>query len=323
MKFFLTQPLFEAGIKAMEDEGIEYFIAGSPNIREYMEEAKEADAILIRNGLCMQDIIEECPKLKVIGRTGVGYDNVDVKYAASKGIPTVITPGANSLSVAEHTIAGIFMLSKNIREADAELRNGNWNIRDAGKNFEIAGKKIGIVGVGAIGAHIARLCQALGMTTAGFSHSKNRAKVEAAGCEYYEELDDMLRDCDFISLNCPLTSETKHMISRRELSLMKKTACIINCGRGALINEADLRDCLNEGVIAGAFIDVYSVEPAVLSNPVFEAKNCILTPHSAALTKEANDKMQVNMVKGCIAICKGEKWKDVVIREVYDHEKWK
>ena len=317
MKFVLTHPLNSAGMDVLERNGVDLFVANSAEIPTYMDQLKDADGLIIRVGLCTKEIIDNCPSLKVIGRTGVGYDNVDVEYAASLGIPTVFTPGANNRSVAEHVIAAIFSLAKNLPEADAQLRAGNWAIRDAGKSFELQGKKIGIIGVGAIGSIVAQLSIGLGMEAIGYSHSHNRQKVEAAGCVYCEDLDQLLKECDIITIHNPLTPETKDMISERELCLMKKSALLINTSRGPIVNEQDLKHALNAEIIAGAAVDVYSKEPATLDNPVFEAKNLICTPHSAALTKEATARMAVQCAEGCLAVCRGEQWKNVVNSKAY------
>lgn len=317
MKFVLTQPLDPAAMKLLKESGTEVYVANSPDLASYLDKLREADGLIIRVGICTAEIMDACPDLKVIGITGVGYDRVDVAHASKLGIPVVYTPGANSLSVAEHTIALMFAAAKNLSESESELRKGNWKIRDAGKAFELAGKTVGIIGVGAIGAHVARLSQALGMKTVGFSHSGNRRKVEAAGCTYCESMDDLLRTCDIVTIHNPLTPETEGMISARELALMKKTAVLINTSRGPIVNEADLADALNGGIIAAAAVDVFGEEPAVLDNPVFQAKNLIATPHTAALTREAKTRMHYNSAKGCLEVLKGVQWPDVVNPSVY------
>lgn len=322
MKFVLTHPLRDAGMDVLRESGAEIYVANSAEPEKYIDQLKDADGFIIRVGLCPAEIIDQCPKLKVIGRTGVGYDNVDVAYARSLGIPVVFTPGANNRSVAEHAVACMFALAKNLQEADAELRKDNWKIRDAGKAFELYGKKVGIIGVGAIGKIVAELCRGVGMETAGFSHSHNRAKVEAAGCEYYEDIHQLLRECDIVTIHNPLTPETRDMITSAELAMMKKTALLINTSRGPIVNEHDLAEALNNGVIAGAAVDVYSEEPARMDNPVFTAKNLICTPHSAALTREGTNRMAVQCAKGCVAVCCGEQWQDVVDKSVYEHPRF-
>jgi len=317
MKFVLTHALSQAGMDVLKQEGVQLYVAGSAEPEQYLDQLQDADAFIIRVGLCPAKIIDLCPSLKVIGRTGVGYDNVDVAHAAELGIPVVFTPGANNRSVAEHAVASMFTLSKNLMESDAQLRAGNWKIRDADKAFELQGKKVGIIGVGAIGRIVAQLCQAVGMTTMGYSHSGNRKKVEAAGCEYCESMEQLLRECDIITIHNPLTPETENMITAKQLAMMKPSALLINTSRGAIVNEKDLADALNRGVIAGAAVDVYSTEPALPDNPVFTAKNLLCTPHLAALTREAKDRMAVQCALGCLAVCRGEEWNDVVDKKAY------
>lgn len=323
MKIVLTHALSQAGMDVLEASGAQLYVANSPQPETYLEQLKDADGFIIRVGLFPAELIRQCPDLKVIGRTGVGYDNVDVAYATAQGIPVVFTPGANNRSVAEHAVACMFALAKNLPEADAQLRAGNWKVRDAQKAFELQGKKVGIIGVGAIGKIVAELCRAVGMQTAGFSHSRNRTKVEAAGCEYYEDLEQLLRECDIITIHNPLTPETKDMISSRQLAMMKKTALLINTSRGPIVNEQDLADALNHDVIAGAAVDVYDVEPALPDNPVFSAKNLICTPHSAALTREGTGRMGAWCAEGCLAVCRGERWDNVVDPSVYQHARFR
>ena len=322
MKIVLTHALSQAGMDVLEASGAQLYVANSAEPKTYLTQLKEADAFIIRVGMCPAELISQCPNLKVIGRTGVGYDNVDVPYATLRGIPVVFTPGANNRSVAEHAVACMFALAKNLQEADIQLREGNWKVRDSQKAFELQGKKVGIIGVGAIGKIVAELCQALGMQTAGFSHSRNRTKVEAAGCEYYEDMEQLLRECDIITIHNPLTPETRDMISTKQLTMMKKTALLINTSRGPIVNERDLADALNRSIIAGAAVDVYSAEPPLSDNPVFSAKNLICTTHSAALTRESMDRMSVWCAEGCLAICCGGRWESVVDPSVYQHERF-
>lgn len=317
MKVVLTHSLSRSGMALLEESGAELFVANSAEPATYLDQLQDADAFIIRVGICDAQIIDKCPKLKVIARTGVGYDNVDVAHAAKLGIPMVITPGANHRSVAEHAVAMMFALSKNFMESNCELRAGNWKIRDARKSFELYGKKVGIIGVGAIGRIVAEICRSIGMRTAGFSHSGNRQKVEAAGCEYYEDMHQLLQECDIITIHNPLTPQTRDMISAPELRMMKKAALLINTSRGAIVNEADLAAALNQDIIAGAGVDVYTEEPVPLENPLFGAKNLIMTPHMAALSREALDRMSAQCARGCLAVLRGEQWPDVVDKSAY------
>ena len=291
---------------------------------EVVDDFAAADAVLVRSA-AMHDL-ELSDNLLAIARAGAGVNNIPLDKCAEKGIVVFNTPGANANGVKELVIAGLLLASRDLMggynwvKENASDENIAKTVEKQKKHYagcEIMGKKLGVIGLGAIGAKVAAICKGIGMETAGFSHSKNRAKVEAAGCEYYENMDDLLRDCDFITIHNPLTPETTNMISSRELHLMKKSAILINTSRGPIVNEKDLADALNNDVIAAAGIDVFSEEPAVLDNPVFHCKNTIVTPHLAALTKEAKARMHVNSVKGCLAILNGTEWPDVVDKSVY------
>nr|MBQ6241878.1 hydroxyacid dehydrogenase [Lachnospiraceae bacterium] len=316
MKFVLTHPLNPAAMALLEEKGADVFVANSEDPETFMDELQTADVFIIRIGSCRASVIERCPGLKVIGRTGVGFDSVDVAAATAHQIPVVVTPGANNRSVAEYVMAAMFALSRNMLEADAELRKGNWQIRDAGKSFELEGRKIGIVGVGAIGRLVASLCQGIGMKTAGYD-ALFPQNVVAAGCELYTDLHEMIRDCDVVTVHSPLTPETVDMFTAKEFAMMKKTAVLINAARGPIVNIRDLAEALNNGVIAGAAVDVYDEEPVPMDSPAFTAKNLICTPHIAAMTNEGSVRMSVMCVEGCLAVCRGEQWPYVVDRNVY------
>lgn len=321
MKIVISHPLNDAAMKLIHENNVELYVANSSDPHEYLDELKTADAFILRVATCPADIMDACPNLKVLGRTGVGYDSIDAAHATKVGLPIVITPGANSRSVAEHAVALMFAAAKNLCESEREMRNGNWNIRDAHKSFELAGKKIGIVGVGAIGTIIAGICQGLGMKTAGLDTYAPQ-NVVAAGCELYNDLHSLLRDCDVITLHSPLTPETYHMISTKEFEIMKPNAMLINTSRGPVVDSEALAYALNNGIIGSAGIDVYDEEPADLNNPVFSAKNIVCTPHAAALSNEANIRMHCDCVEGCIAVCKGEQWQKVADRSVYNHPRF-
>ena len=284
---------------------------------------QDADALIVRIAKCDGHAIEHSPNLKVIGRTGVGYDTVDVKKATELGIPVVITPGANNRSVAEHAVAMMFALSKNLVQAQNEMCAGNWEIRGAGKAFELEGKTVGVIGMGAIGRETAKICQGCGMKVAGYDPFMSREKIEALGAKYYADYRELLKTADIITIHVPLTEETRNMIAKEQLASMKKTALIINCSRGGIINESDLVQALREGVIAGAGTDVYCNEPPKTDDPLLNCPNLIVSPHSAAQTREAVIKMAQMCINGCLAVCRGEKWPYVADPKVYEHPIWK
>ena len=288
--------LASAGIK-------DVFIANDDNPENFIAELIDADAFVIRAPLekFSGNFIRQCKKLKVIGRTGVGYDMIDVEEAKSLGIPVVITPNANSRSVAEHAVALMFALSKNLIESHNAVINGAWNVRNSGKAFELEAKTVGIIGYGAIGKETAKILQALGMKIISINSGSSR-----------QELEYLLKNADFITLHAPLTEKTRGMISEKEFSMMKPSAFLINTGRGGLIDENSLIDALREKRIAGAGLDVFANEPPKSNSILLKLDNVILTPHSAALTQEALVRSAVMCANGCLAILNGEKWPYVV-----------
>lgn len=325
MKYVMTEAVASEGMALLEQNETIY-VAHDANPANYKEEMKDADALIVRAApakIVSREVMEAAPSLKVIGRTGVGYDSVDVEAATALGIPVIITPGANNRAVAEHSLTLMLALSKNLVEAQVETTKGNWAIRDAHKQFELYGKKAGIIGLGRIGKDTASLCQGIGMSVAAYDPFLNREQVEELGYEYFSDYEELLMNCDVISIHVPLTEQTENMISEKQFNLMKSTAIIINCSRGGIINEPDLIQALNEGKIAGAGLDVFVGEEIRPGNPLLGTKNLIFSPHSAAQTKEAVVNMATMCVNGCKAVCSGKKWKYVADPKVYDHEKWK
>ena len=322
MKFVMTQAVCPEGLQ-MLDGVADIYVADNQDPNNYLAVMQDADALIVRIAKCDGHAIENSPNLKVIGRTGVGYDSVDVKTATAHGIPVVITPGANNRSVAEHAVAMMFALSKNLVEAQQEMCKGNWEIRGAKKAFELEGKTVGILGLGAIGRETAKICEGCGMKVAAYDPFLSKEQVEGYGAVYYENYEDLLKASDVVSIHVPLTDETRNMIGKKQLAEMKKTALIINCSRGGIINEADLVEALKAGEIAGAGTDVFCNEPPKTDDPLLNCPNLIVSPHSAAQTREAVIKMAQMCVKGCLAVAEGKKWPFVADKSVYDHEKWK
>lgn len=321
----MTEAVAAEGMALLGDQETIY-VAHDANPANYKEEMKDADALIVRAApakIVSRQVMEDAGNLKVIGRTGVGYDSVDVQAATELGIPVVITPGANNRAVAEHSLTLMLALSKNLVEAQVETAKGNWAIRDAHKQFELYGKKAGIIGLGRIGRDTASLCTGIGMKVAGYDPFLSKEQIEGMGYEYYEDYEALLKECDVISIHVPLTKDTENMIGRKQLQSMKNTAIIINCSRGGIIHEPALIEALNEGQIAGAGLDVFVGEEIHPGNPLLDAKNLIFSPHSAAQTREAVINMATMCVKGCQAVCSGKKWKLVADPKVYDHPRWK
>lgn len=322
MKFVMTQAVCQEGLDLLKGKA-DIYVADNPDPNNYLDQMRNADALIVRIAKCDGHAIENSPNLKVIGRTGIGYDSVDVAKATERGIPVVVTPGANNRSVAEHAVAMMFALSKNIVEGNNEMRAGNWKIRDAHKAFELENKIVGIIGLGPIGRDTAKICLGCGMKVAAYDPFFTKEQIEALGAIYYEKMDDLLRDSDIVSVHMPLVDATRNMITKRELALMKKTTPIINCSRGGIINEEDLAEALRSGIIAGAGLDVFCHEPPATDDPLLNCPNVVVSPHSAAQTREAVVKMAQMCVEGCLAVCRGEQWPYVADPKVYEHSRWK
>lgn len=324
MKFTMTQAICDEGMQMLKEQvpDIQIYIADNQDPNNYLDQMKDTDAIIVRVARCDGHAIENSPRLKVIGRTGVGYDSVDVKKATELGIPVVITPGANSRSVAEHAIAMMVSLSKCLYEYQLEMGKGNWEIRNARKAFEFEGKKVGILGMGAIGREVCKMAHGLGMEVLGYDPFLSRERIDSLGAEYFENYEELLCKADFVTVHVPLTDETRGMISMKQMKEMKKSAIIINCSRGGIVDEKDLYNALAEGIVGGAGLDVYGQEPVDVNNPLLTLENVVASPHSAAQTQEAVIKMAQMCVKGCLAILDGKKWPYVADKKVYDNPKW-
>lgn len=264
---------------------------------------KDAEAVLLSTAYQMtKEVIDSAGNLKVISRTGVGVDNVDVKAATAKGVLVLNTPEANSISVAEHTLALIVAISKQLLMYDSELRVGNFKIRRTNRSADIDGKTLGLIGCGRIGRFTAEKCKAaFGMQVIGYDPYIK----ELPGIMIYEDIAEVFRRADYISLHIPLTDETKNMVGAKLLSLMKPTAYIVNTARGGIINETALAEALKENRIAGAALDVLESEPPQADNPLLSLKNVILTPHTAALTRECSARVAHEAVRGIIEYLKG------------------
>lgn len=261
------------------------------------------DALMIRSGTRVtKDVIEAGNQLKIIGRAGVGVDNVDVLAATRKGIVVVNSPEGNTIAAAEHTLAMMMSMSRYIPSANQSVKGGKWD-RKSFTGVEVYKKTLGIVGLGKIGAHVATVARAMGMKLLAFDPFISHERAEQLGCRLVE-IDLLLQEADYITLHLPKTPETTHLINADALNKMKPTARIINCARGGIIDEAALAEALKAGKIAGAALDVFEQEPLGESSLKELGKEIVMTPHLGASTEEA----QVN-----VAIDVAEQIRDVLL----------
>lgn len=263
---------------------------------ELIQIIPDYDALMIRSGTRVtQAVIEAGTQLKIIGRAGVGVDNVDVPAATRKGIVVVNSPEGNTIAAAEHTIALMLALSRHVAAADRSVKSGQWD-RKSFIGVEVYKKTLGIVGLGKIGSHVATIARAMGMKLLAYDPYLSKDRAEQLGCRLVE-LDFLFGEADYITLHLPKTPETHHLISAETIARMKPTARIINCARGGIINEADLAAALEAGRIAGAALDVFEREPLGESPLTTLGREVVLTPHLGASTEEAQANVAIDVAE--------------------------
>ena len=277
----------------LKSKSIDYDIKTDLTPEELKNIIDSYDGILIRSATKLTaDILENCSNLKVIGRAGVGVDNVDIETATKNKILVMNTPLGNLEATAELSVGLMFSLLRHIHLANGSTHQGKWE-KSKFMGTELKDKTLGIVGFGNIGQRVAEICNVIGMkviTNSKSATDQDLAKVNAVKVS----TEKLISDSDIISLHTKLNDETKNMLNKNTIASMKKTAVIVNCARGGLINESDLKDALNNDIIAGAAIDVYEKEPAT-ENVMFGAKNLLLTPHLGASSKEAQSNVAIDV----------------------------
>ena len=305
-KVLVYEKMHSQGTSILENIG-ELIYAETLKEDYLAERAQDADAIIIRaNGAVTRKVIDAAPRLKVIGRHGVGLDAIDLNAARERGISVVFTPDANKESVAEHFVGLALMLAKKMRMADIELRKGNWQARYELIGTELFGKTVGVMGFGRIGQQTARICHRGFQMKVIYCDEINYPDPESELSARKVDKETLFRDADFISINMPLLPSTKGIVNADLIKLMKPTAFLVNMARGPLWNEADVVAALRDNRIAGARSVVYEVEPIRADNPLFQLDNFIGTPHMSAHTEEAMIKMSL-VAEDVLAVLDGRK----------------
>jgi D-3-phosphoglycerate dehydrogenase len=278
-------------------------------------EAKGCRAIITRGrGRIPAGVMEANPGLSCVARCGVGLDNIDVVAASRLGIAVVHAPDSSTQSVAEHAISLVFALSRHLGRLDRAVKEGQWSVRDSFRGLELAGKSLGIIGLGRIGRRTAELGMALGMRVVTWSpHSRDERFPALA----FEEL---LGRADVISLHLALTPETRCLIDRAVLRRLRPGAILVNTARGALVDETALVEALTDGRLGGAGLDVLREEPPPPDHPLFRLENVIITPHTAGITETAYRRMCVETCEQVLRILRGE---EPDPRHIYNHEAWR
>ena len=303
-KIGIIDTMNEKGLKLFDQKkNFSYEIINDLSRENLKKELPKFDGVTLRRGKLDAEILSKCKNLKVISRHGVGYDNVDVKFLKENNISLLVTHNSTSTSPAEHIMFMILNIYKGREMFDTMVREGNFykaihlNIND---NFELFNKKILIVGCGRIGKKLIKKCLGFDMKVLVYDPYVDEKTISDLGGEKISNLNEGLKILDIISLCVPLNKDTKNMISFEELSLMKKSAILINAARGGVVNENDLNKALNEKLISFAGIDVFEKEPPDKDNPLLKNKRVVLSPHAATFTKECLEKMSEETVQNII-----------------------
>ncbi|WP_324734780.1 D-2-hydroxyacid dehydrogenase [Thermococcus sp. SY098] len=303
MKVLVAAPLHPKAIELLKNEGFEVVYEEYPDEERLIELAKDVDAIIVRSKpKVTRNVIEAAEKLKVIGRAGVGLDNIDLEAAKEKGIEVVNSPAASSRSVAELTWALILAVARKVAFADRKMREGTWAKKQC-MGIELEGKTIGIIGFGRIGYNVAKIAKGFGMKILLYDVIKNYERAEEVGGKFVE-LEELLRESDVVTIHVPLLDSTYHLIDEEKLKLMKKNAILINPARGPIVDTEALVKALKEGWIYGAGLDVFEEEPLPKDHPLTKLDNVVLTPHIGASTWEAQERAGVQVVEKVIEILK-------------------
>src|SRR6185436_171813 len=257
----------------------------------------DVDAMVVRSETKItRKVMEAAPRLKVVGRAGVGVDNVDVEAATQRGIVVMNTPAGNTISTAELTFSMLMALARKIPQAHASMKAGEWN-RKSFQGTELYGKTLGVLGMGRIGGEVAKRANAFGMRVLAYDPYLTPARAAALQVELAHDLDQLWPQVDFLTVHMPMTDETRGMVNAAAFAKMKKGVRVLNCARGGIINETDLLAALNSGQVAGAALDVYEVEPLPKDSPLRAHANVIMTPHLGASTDEAQENVGIEVAE--------------------------
>lgn len=284
-KVLVLDGLSDEGVTKFKEAGFETDIRGPQKLDELKAIIDDYDGLVVRSGTTVSaEALANCKRLKVIGRAGVGTDNIDKEAATQAGIVVMNTPGGNTISTCEHTFALLLALCRRIPAAHASMEAGRWD-RKLFQGSELCGKVLGVIGLGRIGGEVTKRALAFDMKVIAFDPIMTQLKADALGVELVS-VEELLKRADFVTVHAPKSDKTNNMIGAAQLKTMKPTARIVNCARGGIINEKDLAEALKNNVIGGAALDVYTKEPFD-DNPFIGLENIVTTPHLAASTDEA------------------------------------
>jgi len=313
IKVLVLGKIHKAGLELFKNNKQFELILETDKPKNILELSKNVNAIIVRMTPINKELIDKAKDLKLVSRHGVGYNTVDVKELSLKNIPLTITEDVNSIAVSEHAFAMMISFSKSIINHDMEVRRENFKIRDEYKSYELKDKTILVIGFGRIGKKFSNLCKNFGMKVLVADKFINKSSIEKK-YKFSNNFEDFINEADFISLHSPHEPNSPPMFSKEQFLKMKNNSVIINTSRGDLINELDLVEALKNQIIGGACLDVFNPEPpSIENNELLKLDNVILSPHSAAYTKEAIKKMSISCCQNVIDYFEGNIKKDLVV----------
>ena len=298
LKVLVADPISPRGIEELSrDKCLEVAVCTELREGEILKLVGDVHGIIVRSQTKITaEILNAAKRLRVVGRAGVGVDNVDVETATRRGVVVLNAPGANTVSTAEHTFSLLLGIARNISRADATLKSGVWE-RKRLEGVELYNKTLGVIGMGRIGSELSRRAIAFGMRVLAFDPYLSAARARGLQVELVEEINDLLSAADFITLHTPLTAETHHILNAERLKKTKSGVRIVNCARGGLIDEPALIEALQSGHVAGAALDVFETEPLPPDSPLRSVPNILLTPHLGASTAEAQESVGIEIAQ--------------------------
>jgi len=317
-KIAVVDKIHSDGIKLLEkNQKFQYEVIEDLSKKNLISKLPAFDGITLRRGKIDSEILEKCKNLKVISRHGVGYDNVDIKFLKKNNITLLVTATTASVSPAEHIMFMILNISKGKNFYDQAVRNGKFESimhMKNNNNFELANKKILIVGFGRIGRKLIKRCLGFEMKVYAYDPFVDKRIIESFGGIKVDDLNKSLKEIDILSLSVPLTEKTHNMINLEKMKIMKKSAVIINISRGGVVNERDLNEALNNKIIYGAGLDVFEKEPPTNANPLLTNENVLLSPHAATFTEECLSKMSIETVQNIINFFENKLDKSMIVK---------
>ncbi|HEV3392968.1 MAG TPA: phosphoglycerate dehydrogenase [Chthoniobacterales bacterium] len=302
-KVLVADSISERGVQELSRDGaLDVSVQTKLPAARLIEIIPEFAGLIVRSATKVTaEILKAGKELRVVGRAGVGVDNVDVETATRRGVLVLNAPGGNTVSTAEHAFSLLLNVARKIPQADASVRGKKWNRKDF-EGVELYNKTLGVIGMGRIGSELSRRAIAFGMRVIAYDPYLSAARARSLQVELFEELDDLLTTADFISLHTPLTAETRHVLNVERISKTKRGVRIINCARGGLIDENALAKALEDRHVAAAALDVFEIEPLPEDSPLRAARNLILTPHLGASTTEAQESVGIEIAQSIRAV---------------------